>query len=145
MKGTRCYKKMGKDKCLIRPFKPNSWLLWDRGAGSSGLRVPQQPRTGGAGAAGRAPRGVGAAASPEAAPAARVHAARALEQVPAVGPQPWKLRTQLRFILYSNNPQETIILCSVETSSTGLEATAINYQTIDHRFFRKRDNKTTDN
>lgn len=52
MKGTRCYEKMGKGKRLIRPPKPISWLLWARSAGSSGLRVPQQPRTGGAGAAG---------------------------------------------------------------------------------------------
>lgn len=51
---------------------------------------------------------------------------------------------KLRLILYSNNPQEILIVCSMVTSSAWLKATVINYQTIDHQRFRKRDNKTTD-
>lgn len=49
-----------------------------------------------------------------------------------------------RLILYSNNPQEILIVCSMVTSSTELKATVINYQTIDHQPFRKGDNKTSD-
>lgn len=44
-----------------------------------------------------------------------------------------------RLILDGNNPQETLIACSMVTSSTQLKATAINYQTIDHQPFLERE------